>query len=215
MICRPKLSPVRRRIRRYFAVFLAVFIISVTYLELAVKAQLRDVIIRDMQTISVQAVNDVVDDFLSENFDIGEKITDITYDGGAVSAITTNPSYINYIKTYIIERAQKRIDYLSHHKGVGAHLGSFTGLIFLTNIGPEVYFDVGSSQTVSCEFESSFEGAGLNQTIHHITMNVTVELYVYNPFRITDTISATSSYEIAQTVIVGSVPSYGGVLSYK
>ena len=214
MRCRPRLSPARRRARKCIAVFLAVFILFVTYFELAVKAQLRDVIIRDMKTVAVKAVNDAVDGFLSENFDVGEKLVGISLSGGEVSAVTTDPSYINFVKTDITRRSQERIDYLSHHNGVGARLGSFTGLLFLTNVGPEIYFDVGSSQTVSCEFESTFEGAGLNQTNHHITMTVTVEVYVYNPFRIAQTITATSSYEIAQTVIVGAVPSYGGVLTY-
>lgn len=215
MLCRKKLSPLRRRIRRYLVLLLAVFIAAVCYAEIAVKAQLRDVIIRDMRTVSVQAVNTAVDEFLSENFDIGEKLTDISYDGGRVSAIAVNPSYVNYIKTRVTSRAQEQIDYLSHHNGVSEHLGSFTGLIFLSGAGPVIGFNVDSAQTVSCEFESSFESAGLNQTLHHIIMTVTVELTVYNPFRIRQAVTTTTSYEIAQTVIVGAVPSYGGVLSYS
>lgn len=214
MRCRPKLSPARRRLRKYAAIILAGVILSVTYFELAVKAQLGDVIIREMKTVSVQAVNDAVDKFLSENFDIGEKLVTLNRDGGSVSAVTTNPSYINYVKTSITKTAQSNIEEMSRGSGVGAHLGSFTGLIILTNVGPVIYFDVESSQTITCEFESTFEGAGLNQTIHHITMTVTVELVIYNPFRIRDTVEVTSTYEIAQTVIVGSVPSYSGVVSY-
>ena len=214
MRCRPKLSPARRRLRRYAAILLAAAILCVAYFELAVKAQLGDVIIREMKTVSVQAVNDAVDKFLSENFDIGEKLITLNYDGGSVSAVTTNPSYINFVKTSITKTAQKSIEEMSRGSGVGAHLGSFTGLIILTNVGPVIYFDVESSQTINCEFESTFEGAGLNQTIHHITMTVTVELVIYNPFRIRETVEVTSTYEIAQTVIVGSVPSYSGVVSY-
>ena len=80
-MCRKKCSPVRRKVRKYTAVILSVFILFTTYFELAVKAQLRDVIIRDMQTLSEQAVTAAVEDYLSENADencsnkISQKIT--------------------------------------------------------------------------------------------------------------------------------------------
>lgn len=214
MLCRKKCSPLRRKLRRSIAVLLAASVALITYYEIAVKAQLREVIIRDMQTVSEKAVNLAVQDFLSENFDVGEKLTDVAYSDGSVAAISTNPSYVNFVKTDITERAQAHIDDIAHHQGVSARLGSFTGLTFLMNVGPEIAFDVGSTQTVSCEFHSTFEGAGLNQTVHHITMTVYVDLLIYNPFRISETVSTESTFEIAQTVIVGAVPSYGGVLSY-
>ena len=214
MLCRKKPSPLRRKLRKYIAVLLVFAVIGLIWFEYAVKAQLTDVITREMQTLCEQAVNEAVDKFLSENFDIGDKLTDIAYNNGSVAAITTDSSYVNSVKTAITESAQKRIDELSHDEGVSTHLGSFSGLVLLTNVGPQVHFPVDSKQTVSCEFESTFESAGLNQTIHHITMTVYVDLLVYNPFKIHEPIGISSTYEIAQTVIVGSVPTYGGIVSY-
>ena len=214
MLCRRKPGPLRRRLRRYAALILAAVVVCEAYFELAIKAQLRDVIIRDMRTLSVQAVNTAVDEFLSENYEIGERLVSITYSGGSVSAVTTDPSYINFVKTSITRRAQENIDAMSHSGRVSAHLGSFTGLIILAEAGPMIGFDVDSAQTVSCEFESTFSGAGVNQTLHHITLTVTVELTVCNPFRIHEPIITASTYEIAQTVIVGAVPSYNTALTY-
>ena len=213
-MCRKKLSPTRRRIRKYIAVCLAVSIACVTYFELAVKHQLRDVIIRDMQTLSERSVTEAVDGFLCENAGAGEKMSEITYDNGAVAAISTDSAYINSVKTYITTHAQENIDRLSRSQGAKTRLGNFTGLVFLSEFGPEITFPVDSTQTVSCEFQSSFESAGINQTVHHIIITVTVDLLIYSPFRISETVSTESSFEIAQTVIVGSVPSYSGVVSY-
>ncbi len=214
MLCRKKLTRRRKRIRKYILLLLVFLILVTIYIETAVKYQLTGVIIRDMRTLSEQAVNMAVDDFLAENFDVGEKLANISFNNGSVAAVHTNPSYVNFVKTDIIRRAQSYIDALSHEEGVSAHLGNFTGLIFLTNAGPVVNFDVESSQTVSCAFESTFESAGINQSIHHVTMTVTVDLLVYNPYKIRETVTTESSYEIAQTVIVGSVPSYGGIVTY-
>lgn len=214
MLCRKKLSPVRRKLRKYTAVLLSLLILLDVYVELAVKHQLRDVIIRDMQTLSEQAVTMAVDDYLANHADTANRMCDITYDNGSVAAISTNSAFVNSAKTYITEYAQEYIDALSYTQGISVRLGTFTGLVFLSNIGPDISFSVDSTQTVSCEFQSSFESAGVNQTIHHITITVYVDLLIYGPIRIGETVSTESSFEIAQTVIVGAVPSYSGVVTY-
>ena len=213
-MCRKKPGPVRRKVRKYIAILLSLLILFTVYFEIAVKHQLRDIIIRDMQTLSEQAVTMAVDDLLAEYSGREVKTCDITYDNGSVAAITTDASYINSVKTFITTRAQERIDALSRQQGVSIRLGNFSGLVFLSDIGPDIPFSVDSSQTVSCEFRSSFESAGVNQTVHHITITVYVDLLIYSPFRIDETVSTESTFEIAQTVIVGSVPSYSGVVSY-
>ena len=214
MLCRKKPSPFRRKLRKYLAVFLVIVILLTIYAELAVKHQLRDVIIRDMQTLSEQAVTMAVDDFLEEHADTGNRMCDITYNNGSVAAISTNAAFVNAAKTYITEHAQDCIDSLSRKQGISVRLGNFTGLVFLSNFGPEIPFSVDSTQTVSCEFQSSFASAGVNQTVHHITVIVYVDLLIYGPIRIGETVSTESTFEIAQTVIVGTVPSYSGVVSY-
>ena len=214
MLCRKKPSPVRRKLRRFITVLLAILILLTIYVELSVKHQLRDVIIRDMQTLSEQAVTMAVDDFLEEHADTGNRMCDITYNNGSVAAISTNAAFVNAAKTYITEHAQDCIDRLSRKQGISVRLGNFTGLVFLSNFGPEIPFSVDSTQTVSCEFQSSFTSAGVNQTVHHITVTVYVDLLIYGPIRIGETVSTESTFEIAQTVIVGTVPSYSGVISY-
>lgn len=215
MLCRKKLSATQRRIRRCIAVVLAVCILLVAYIEFAVKAQLRDIIIQEMHTVSQTAVNMAVSDFLAEHADVGERLTALRYsEGGAVAAIATDPSYINFVKSEITSSSQRYIDAISHDKGIAAHLGSFSGLVLFNNFGPTVSFEVSSVQTVSCAFTSTFEDGGINQTVHHITLDVSVDVLVYNPFKIRQKIHTSTSYEIGQTVIVGSVPTYGGVLTY-
>lgn len=214
MLCRRKRTPLQRKLRRICAVILVAAILLLIYFEVAVKAQLSDIIVRDMQTVAEEAVTEAVDEYLSQHFEIGERLCDIAYDSGRVAAVTLNPSYVNTVKTAVTASAQERIDALSREQGVSARLGSFTGLVMLMNVGPEVRFPVDSTRTVSCEFESAFESGGVNQTVHHVTMTVYVDLLIYSPFRVADTVSTSSTFEIAQTVIVGAVPSYSGVVTY-
>ena len=215
MLCRSKPSGARRRVRRYICLFLIVTILFIVYFEVAVRVQLCEVIRTQMRTVAETAVNRAVSDFLSENADAGERLTELCFsDGGAVTAIRTDPAYINYVKASVCERSQAYIDAIAREEGIDVPLGSFSGLILLNHLGPEITLHIDSRQTVSCTFQSSFESAGINQTVHHIALIVDVDVAVYDPFRIFSGIDITSDYEIAQTVIVGSVPSYSGVVTY-
>lgn len=214
VMCRKKLSPVRRKLRKYTVVLLIAAVLFTIYFETAIKVQLKDVMIREMRTLSEKSVSQAVDEYLADHTDTGQKMCDIIYNKGSVAAISTNTVYVNAVKTAVSRRAQEIIDEASHKQGVAAHLGNFTGLVWLSGLGPVIRFPVDSAQTVSCEFQSSFESAGINQTVHHITITVYVDLLLYGPIRIGETVSTESTFEIAQTVIVGSVPSYSGVVSY-
>lgn len=215
MLCRRKVKGARRRLRRYICIILIAAILFTVYFEVAVRVQLSEVIRTRMRTVAQTAVNTAVGDFLSENADIGEKLTELCFsDSGAVTAIRTDPSYINYVKQDIARRSQELIDTMSRVDGITVPLGSFSGLVMLSDSGPDITLTVASRQTVSCSFESTFESAGINQTMHHIRLIVDVEAVVYEPFRIYDGIVISSDYEIAQTVLAGSVPTYGGVISY-
>jgi len=215
MLCRKKLSPVRRRIRRMLCVLTAAVIVSLAYFEWAVRAQLSDVIAAELISVAESAVDIAVADYISAHTEIGEKLTDVhVAEGGAVTAVTTDPAYINLVKAEIGEAARRQIETDTREQGLRVPAGSFTGLVFLSAVGPTVSLSVDSKQTVACHFTSEFTSAGVNQTLHHIMLTVEVKMVVYNPFHIHREISLASDYEIAQTVIVGDVPTYGGVLTY-
>ena len=215
MLCKKKLSPKRRFLRRVICTILIITILLSTFIELVVKTQLTDVIKQQTKTLCEKAVNLAVTDFLTENADIGERLCAImTDDSGAITAIRTDPAVVNLYKAWVNELAQSYIERLEHSEGISVPLGSFSGLVFLAELGPDVRLHISSRQTVTCDFASSFTSAGINQTLHHIAMTVDVEVSVYNPYRIAQKIRTSTTFEVAQTVIVGSVPTYGGVLSY-
>lgn len=215
MLCKRRPGPLRRRIRRITAFILILTVILLGYFELAIKIQLTDVIRVKAAACAQMEVNRAVADYLAEHSGIGDKLSGIKCDSeGTVTAVTTDPSYINSVKADIAQLSQSYVDDALRRQGIGIPLGSFSGIAFLSAAGPQINLPIESTQSVECRFKSSFDSAGVNQTLHHISMNIKISIVVYGPFRIYDEIAVTSDYEIAQTVIVGSVPTYGGVLSY-
>ena len=213
MLSKRKPGPVRRRLRKYTAILLMIVIILVIFFETSVKGQLTSLIVEELKRVNETAVIDAVDAMLQEDQDLCDGLIELHTSGGSVQAISTDPAAINRVKTAISKAAQQNIDSACSENGVTVSLGGLTGLVILAETGPKIRLNVDSAQTVRCEFKSSFESAGVNQTIHHITLTAYTDMTVSSPYRIDD-IKCRSSFEIAQTVIVGSVPSYTGVVTY-
>ena len=65
----------------------------------------------------------------------------------------------------------------------------------------------------SAEIVSTFEAAGMNQTIHHIRLMLTSKIMTTS-LDYSGKITFTTDFEIAQSVIVGNIPTtYGGLYS--
>ena len=215
MLSRTKPSAARRRLRRAIALITAVIILTAAYFEAVVRIQLTEVIRTRMRTMALAAADSAVAELIDAHPDIGERLTKLSYaSDGRVSALTTDPSYINSVKAETASLTRSGLSERARDGGVSVPLGSFTGLVFLSDFGPDISLRIRCDSSASCSFSSAFESAGINQTVHHISMTVTVRVIVYDPFRIYDGMTVSSDYEIAQTVIVGSVPSYGGMVTY-
>ncbi|MDO4748906.1 MAG: sporulation protein YunB [Eubacteriales bacterium] len=159
------------------------------------------------------AINDAVTDYLSENRDMTNDLFVISSDENKkINSIKENMFSVNMLKTNVSNMSQKYIEKSMKTDGINVNLGNFTGLNILSDVGPVVHFDIDSIPTVSCEVVSSFESTGLNQSVQHISLDVYVDIYVGNPIRI-ESINFETSFEIAQTVIIGDIPSTYGLIS--
>ena len=214
MRCRRKRSKTQRRVRRYIFVFISLILTAIFLFEFSVKRQFTAVLITQLSRIVETSVTQAVEDFFSKNQGITDGLAELHFSASGVDAISTDSEKINKIKTGVSRLSQEYIDMSARKDGVDIPLGELTGLVLLCEVGPSIHLCIGSKQVVKCTLVSSFESAGINQTIHHITLNVETEVTVYNPYRIREPIENTTSYEVAQTVIVGSVPSYSGVVTY-
>ena len=214
MRCRRRISKTRRRVRKYIFISVSLLLITVFLFEFSLKRQFTAVLITEMKKVVELSVSQAVEDFFSQNQGIADDLAELHFSSSGVQAISTDSKRINLIKTGVSRLSQEYIDKEARQSGIDISLGELTDLTLLYDVGPVIHLNIGSKQAVQCELISSFESAGINQTIHHITISVETEVTVYNPYRIRQPIKTATSYEIAQTVIVGSVPSYSGVVTY-
>ena len=152
-----------------------------------------------------EAVNNSLKNYNYEYSDIAE----IKYSkDGNVQAITTNSFKINELKANIMLSVQQEIAKI-YDIDIDIPLGAFTDITVLSNYGPLINVSFNLTGSFSSEIVSTFESAGINQTIHHIRLILTSKIMTTS-LDYSGNMTFSTDFEIAQSVIVGVTPQYCG-----
>ena len=159
--------------------------------------------------VTTKCVCRAVEQALREGEYTYDDFASLQYHEGQVSAIKTNAAAVNQIKNRVTSLAEQEIEQI-HNSVVSIPLGAFTGLTLIANSGPKIPLTYCLTGSFSAELVSTFESAGINQTIHHIKLVVTSKI-VTASVDYDGILTFSTDYEIAQSVIVGAIPTtYGG-----
>lgn len=123
---------------------------------------------------------------------------------GRITALKTNMSEINRLKTDILNIINDEILALDT-ADVGIPLGSLLLPELFSGKGPAIPVHILSIRNSDATFASEFSHAGINQTLHQLTMEVSVDVSVLVLAK-TESFTVTSQVVVAETVIVGDVP---------
>ena len=123
---------------------------------------------------------------------------------GRITALKTNMSEINRLKTDILNIINDEILALDT-ADIGIPLGSLLLPEFFSGKGPAIPVHILSIRNSDAAFASEFSHAGINQTLHQLTMEVSVDVSVLVLAK-TESFTVTSQVVVAETVIVGDVP---------
>jgi len=207
---------VRKRLRRRkkhptILLHIGVFLLIATILLVFCDTRVRPVIKRKVRdcarTETVTILNRILlkqidelgieySDIAKIHYDSNQNITSIEID--TVSANRFKAAFALSITDALTEIEQ--FDF-------SIRLGTLMGPEFLTEQGPEIHFNVLSSEYVQTEILSRFEEAGINQTVHKILLDVSVNICCYFPGYYTS-VTVQSELVLAETVIVGTVPNF-------
>ena len=123
---------------------------------------------------------------------------------GRITALKTNMSEINRLKTDILNIINDEILALDT-ADIGIPLGSLLLPELFSGKGPAIPVHILSIRNSDATFASEFSHAGINQTLHQLTMEVSVDVSVLVLAK-TESFTVTSQVVVAETVIVGDVP---------
>ena len=169
-----------------------------------------DNVIRQLAEVQIRnSTSDLTNDAIAKQIASGE----IQYDRivffekdleGRITALKTNMSEVNRLKTDILNIINDEILALDH-SDIGIPLGSLFFPEVLSGRGPAIPVNILSIRNSDASFVSHFSQAGINQTLHRLNMEVSIDVAVLVLGQ-TSSFTINSEVVVAETVIVGDVP---------
>ena len=182
-------------------------ILSVSFYLL--RDRYRDVVADLASTQVMNTTSDLTNDAIAKQIAMGN----IAYDrivffekdlDGRITALKTNMSEVNRLKTDILNIINDKILALDT-SDIGIPLGSLILPEFLSGKGPMIPVHILSIRNSDANFVSHFSQAGINQTLHRLNMEVSIDVAVL-VLGETNSFTMSSEVVVAETVIVGDVP---------
>ena len=178
-------------------------------LLLSLRGKYRYVISDLAKTSVMNTTSDLTNDAIARQIATGN----IAYDRivffekdleGRITALKTNMSEVNRLKTDILNIINDEILALDS-SDIGIPIGSLFLPELFSGKGPAIPVHILSIRNSDANFVSSFSQAGINQTLHRLNMEVSIDVAV---LVLGETSSFTMSSEVvvAETIVVGQVP---------
>ena len=195
----------RNRMLRWSCVVLAAALVILAWF----RSRYTDTIKLLAKTQVENATSDLINDAIDRQIDSGN----IQYDrivyfekdlDGRITALKTNMSEVNRLKTAILNLINDEILAMDT-----SHLGIPMGDLILPEVlaeqGPEIPIRILSIRNSDASFGSNFTAAGINQTLHQLTMEIRVDVAILVLGQ-TQSFAVSSQVVVAETIIVGAVP---------
>ncbi|MCL2108160.1 MAG: sporulation protein YunB [Oscillospiraceae bacterium] len=175
------------------------------YAELRVRPLIERTGEYQIQVAAVRAINDsVLTELLSPDYDYSALINLSFNSDGEVKSITSDTNTINRLKARSGLVVNEAVGGLPD-KDIGIPFGTVSGVALLYGRGPIIPVKIMPRGFANTVLISEFTSAGINQTLHRIIMEIEVDLAVIIP-GYNKTMTVTTNYIVAETVIVGEVP---------
>lgn len=138
-------------------------------------------------------------DFSYEDIMIVEKDKE-----GNITMLRADTVKLNYLASKMALACNDKIGELNN-LGLEVPLGYMTENLVFHNLGPNIGIKMSQIGSITKDYESIFESAGINQTRHKIYLNIQLKLNVIIPLR-SEEVEIVSQIPISETIIVGKIP---------
>ena len=156
-----------------------------------------------VESAAARAMNEAILEVLG-SASTGELLSAQASNEGHVSLLMADAGKLNLLAADCAAAAQRRIQDLGE-QGVSVPLGTLSGVPLLAGLGPRLSFRFTPVGMVQSSFHSEFRSAGINQTLHRITLQLTGTVRVVLPGR-SYSVTVLTQAPVAENVIVGDVP---------
>lgn len=157
------------------------------------------------KVLASRMITRAVSEVLSgEYYDYASLVEVIYTDSQSVSSVKSNMISINRLKNEVTAEIDNALLRMSEFD-LGISLGTISGFHLFYEQGPVIPIKAVPLGFVRTSVISEFTDTGINQTLHRIILNITVDISAIIP-GYTTSAELSSNFIIAETVIVGEIP---------
>jgi len=200
-----KLGDFKRIIITFILIFIvSVFIGSFIYIDNNLRPTITVLAETKAMELANRSINKAVGDIVKDKINYSDLIYTKLDSQGKISMIQSNTVLMNQVASDValeIQNELKQVKTTTSYIPIGTALKS----PILAKYGPQLKVSIQPIGTVSVDFKTSFESAGINQTRHTIYLEVKTQVKVVIPLT-TSTKEVKAQIPICETIIVGDVP---------
>lgn len=154
------------------------------------------------ETAASRAMNEAIAETLAS--DEGGPLVRVHAESGRVYLLETDSARLNRLGADCALAAQEKIRAIGE-QGIAVPLGTALNSTLLNGLGPMIRIRFTPTGSVQAACESGFAGAGINQTLHRITLRLCATVRIMLPGG-AQTVTVTTEAPVSESVIVGDVP---------
>ncbi len=157
--------------------------------------------------LAQQEFADLITDIVysaSKEMDFENVVTANYTDDGKLSYMRTDTVTVNSCINRILDEIESKLG--DEDVRIAIPIGDIVGDALSLGQGPDILVELNQYKSTRAEMKSSFEEAGINQTLHRLTLELEVEAVVLLPGLNSEKVYATLSLPVSETVIVGETP---------
>ena len=196
------LRPLRPRTR---LLLLTLLLILALYLHFGWMPTVRELVIMEADNETSDLINEAVDAYVAQGqIRYDDLVTLERRADGGVSAARIDLAAVNQMKSTVLRELDERVPIRVREK-VNVPLGNVLLPSLLSGRGGSLPVRLVSLRSTNAELEGDFSAAGINQTLHTLSLRVEVDLLLLTPAGLMSR-QVSCSVPIAQTILLGDVP---------
>jgi len=195
----------RNRIRTLVTVTLILFAIGMLLFRSRLAPMAEELIVTQVDNQASDVINAAIGELIANGDIAYDRMVTVEKDRqGNITGVRTNVAEVNRLKTAVLERVDHMLTNLSTEE-LSVPVGSVLLPELFSGEGPFVPVRVLAVRSSDAVFRNSFTSAGINQTLHQITIDIHVKVSILTWSGNLE-VPVDSAVLVAETVIVGTVP---------
>lgn len=203
MTASPKPNRKSHLIRILVLIVLVVAIVSLV-MERNMSKIMLDLAYARAYSLAVETINQSVSNVMQDGVTYDELIITTLDAEGHVAMLSANTVRMNELATKTALMAKEELSQEKNQR-IEIPMGAALGVQFLAGSGPKVSVQIIPVGAVNTQFISEFQSAGINQTRHKISLQITTTVRLVIPSG-SQRVDVISIVPIAESIIIGKVP---------